>query len=299
VRNEEFETMPRQVGKTGRIADHLDLIATAPGLVDQSIDACMARIEEARPRLLDVLRRAAAGEALSDADAQLLFVGIHILGGARQEQAFQPLLRFLRRPIDYVEDLVGDCASVSLAKILAGTFDGDADAVFEAIADRSIDEFGRHACLGAATFLTWDGRIGHDRMHAFLQRFYEERLVADCNFAWIAWLEAIALLGCRDLAPLVHQAWDEERIPELVLERARFEELLSNAERAPGDVARLKDFNLGYIDDVVETLETYADLEDELYEPPEPAKNPWRGVGRNDPCPCGSGKKFKKCCMPA
>ena len=22
-------------------------------------------------------------------------------------------------------------------------------------------------------------------------------------------------------------------------------------------------------------------------------------VGRNDPCPCGSGKKFKKCCMPA
>jgi hypothetical protein len=25
--------------------------------------------------------------------------------------------------------------------------------------------------------------------------------------------------------------------------------------------------------------------------------NPFRGVGRNDPCPCGSGKKFKKCCL--
>lgn len=24
----------------------------------------------------------------------------------------------------------------------------------------------------------------------------------------------------------------------------------------------------------------------------------YRGVGRNDPCPCGSGRKFKKCCMP-
>lgn len=22
-------------------------------------------------------------------------------------------------------------------------------------------------------------------------------------------------------------------------------------------------------------------------------------VGRNDPCPCGSGKKYKKCCLPA
>jgi preprotein translocase subunit SecA len=21
----------------------------------------------------------------------------------------------------------------------------------------------------------------------------------------------------------------------------------------------------------------------------------WSSVGRNDPCPCGSGKKFKKC----
>jgi uncharacterized protein YecA (UPF0149 family) len=22
----------------------------------------------------------------------------------------------------------------------------------------------------------------------------------------------------------------------------------------------------------------------------------WSNVGRNDPCPCGSGKKFKQCC---
>ncbi|UVK47827.1 SEC-C domain-containing protein [Mesorhizobium sp. AR07] len=28
-----------------------------------------------------------------------------------------------------------------------------------------------------------------------------------------------------------------------------------------------------------------------------PATNPLRDVGRNDPCPCGSGKKFKKCCL--
>ncbi|WP_376708215.1 SEC-C metal-binding domain-containing protein [Bradyrhizobium cenepequi] len=25
--------------------------------------------------------------------------------------------------------------------------------------------------------------------------------------------------------------------------------------------------------------------------------NLYKGVGRNDPCPCGSGKKFKKCCL--
>ncbi len=35
---------------------------------------------------------------------------------------------------------------------------------------------------------------------------------------------------------------------------------------------------------------------DEEYEE-EPLLPPKRKVGRNDPCPCGSGKKFKKCCI--
>jgi len=29
----------------------------------------------------------------------------------------------------------------------------------------------------------------------------------------------------------------------------------------------------------------------------EPVKNVMPKVGRNDPCPCGSGKKYKKCCL--
>ena len=34
-----------------------------------------------------------------------------------------------------------------------------------------------------------------------------------------------------------------------------------------------------------------------LWNDPDIAFNPYRDVGRNDPCPCGSGKKFKKCCL--
>ena len=30
--------------------------------------------------------------------------------------------------------------------------------------------------------------------------------------------------------------------------------------------------------------------------PAEPVRHDAPKVGRNDPCPCGSGKKFKKCC---
>ncbi|WP_200388657.1 HEAT repeat domain-containing protein [Thiocapsa imhoffii] len=37
----------------------------------------------------------------------------------------------------------------------------------------------------------------------------------------------------------------------------------------------------------------------QLYDFPQPTlRKPDKKVGRNDPCPCGSGKKYKKCCLP-
>ncbi len=37
--------------------------------------------------------------------------------------------------------------------------------------------------------------------------------------------------------------------------------------------------------------------EDVAAEKPKPIVNRASKLGRNEPCPCGSGKKFKKCCM--
>lgn len=39
------------------------------------------------------------------------------------------------------------------------------------------------------------------------------------------------------------------------------------------------------------------DDEDDLYFPEEPYVRPEPKAGRNDRCPCGSGKKYKKCCL--
>lgn len=35
----------------------------------------------------------------------------------------------------------------------------------------------------------------------------------------------------------------------------------------------------------------------EMKLPLTPTQIKRKKVGRNDPCPCGSGKKFKKCCL--
>ena len=54
------------------------------------------------------------------------------------------------------------------------------------------------------------------------------------------------------------------------------------------------------LDDLARKARPIEDLEDEeemieKADKVEPIKSE-ETVGRNDPCPCGSGKKYKKCC---
>ena len=293
----------------GSIEEYLDAVATEPILPDFAIGMCVARIEESAPKLRAALLRAAKGEALSDDEGLLLFRGLHILGGARDREACQPLLRLLQRPTEEIDDLIGNTVTESLASIVTGVFDDDVDALFALIIDSSIDGFIREALFGAATFLAWENRIQRDRYREFLVRFYQERSAEDGDQAWVGWLHAIALLGLRDLIPLVDSAYREERIPEEWIDRPEFDEDLATTERAPDDIDRFTQNNLGYIEDVLVSLDWTRGTEDVFDEdgeeapwadvvyPNEPVRNPWRHVGRNDPCPCGSGKKAKKCCL--
>lgn len=313
MKKEELEAILGGGGNqpdTGAIEDHLHALAFACDLPVLSLGICAIRIEEAGPALHALLVRAADGEMLSEAEKTLLFRGLHILGGARWSQACRPLLRLLRRPQAEVDDLLGDTITESLAKIVAGVFDGDVEALLGAIADRAIEAFIRDALLGAAAFLTWDGRIEGSRMRHQLRQFHAECLADDGDPAWIGWLQAIALLGLRDLAPLVHDARREGRIPPRVLDPGDFEQDLAEAERAPADYERFRRANLGYVDDVLVALEwagtTRGSTGGKRPEPfpadtpprlMAPVINPFRHVGRNDPCPCGSGRKAKKCCL--
>jgi len=289
------------------IEDHLRVVATEWRLPGYAIAMCLLRMEEAAPALRAVLAKAADGEALSEDECTLLFRGIYILGGARDTVSCRTLLRLLRRPEDELEHLLGDAVTQDMSRIVAGVFDGNAEALFDLIAERSVDQFVREQLLDTVTFLTWKGVIARDWMRRLLEKFYEDRLAADEDEAWVGWLKAIALLGLRDMAPMVYRAFDDGRAPDWVIDRKNFDEMLGEAEQRPDDATRFEEFRIGYIEDVISALE-WSDRpepgeesepfdEDTLWTPSEPVRNPWRNVGRNDPCPCGSGKKFKKCCL--
>lgn len=303
-----LESLKSEMKAGSVIDDHLHALATEARLSTVAAGHCLIRIEESGPVLRELLARAADGAVLSDSEARLLFRGLYILGGARDPLAFRPLLRLVRLPHDRLDGLLGDSITESLSRIAAGAFDGDADALLTVIGDLSVDEFVRYALFGAATFLAWEGRIDREAFAAFLERFHRDRLAVAWDMAWIGWLEAIAFLPFPDLAPLVHESFRNGWIDPSHLNRADFDEDLAAAVLAPTDIHRFQKARLGYIEDVLVELEEFdwADdpdpdgssyRDDPWVERPTPVTNPWRDVGRNDPCPCGSGKKAKKCCL--
>ncbi len=156
----------------------------------------------------------------------------------------------------------------------------------------------RWALFGAYAFLGGSGRIAPERAHAFLVRFDDERLARGGDMAWDGWSGTVALLGFRDLAERRERAVADARLLSDDEGAAVFASTLAKAEA--GDPSRFPDHGLGYLDDAIAEREaTLPGDEEDEHEPGEPVHNPLRHVGRNDPCPCGSGRKFKKCCLEA
>jgi hypothetical protein len=307
VKKEDVEAIFDR-GDLGPIEPYLEEVATEDRLPVVALGMCLLRIEEAAPALREVLARAAAGASLSEDERRLLFRGVFILGGARDTVSCQSMLRLLRRPAEELDDLFGDVVSEGFSRIVIGMFDGNVDGLLELIVDRSVDPLVRAELFGVSAFLTWNGGIPRERMWRILRDFFEQRLAEDRQAVWEGWANAVALLGLRDMVPLVEQAWKEGRLAGRVLTPYEFEAVLSEAEQKPDDGARFEDALLGYIEDVLVALEGIDYLRsdefaettkdnDFTWSPPEPVRNPWRHVGRNDPCPCGSGKKAKKCCL--
>jgi uncharacterized protein DUF1186/SEC-C motif-containing protein len=263
--------------------------------------------------IIDVLERARL-EELDDPSWRLLFRGIHIVGGRRLPGAYRPLVAFLHGQPDRVKWLLGDAITENLSRILAGLFDGDEQPLHALVIDQRVHPFVREAALYALSFLAFERRIDRSAFEAFLLHFDEAKLAApDDDVMWHAWMTSAAALGVKPLEARVRAAFADGRIDPTWADEDDFDDLLRAAIARPEDRTRLESENMGYLEDVPAALEKFQDPQDDDSDdddafgpdervsdwiPDTPAHNPFRDVGRNDPCPCGSGKKFKKCCLP-
>jgi len=287
--------------------DYVEELIAVEGLPKRAIRDCLENPDRSVPSLLALLRQYGDDPHLYDERADALFFAIHILAELHEKRAFDPLMKFLRGDQQRVEDIVGDAVTENLAQILIAVFDGQIDKLYQVMKDQSVDEFVRYAAFDAWVHAVSSGEVGRDEAERFLSDCFETLQPRQASHVWVAWLDCISNLGFENLKPLVRQAFDTGLVPDYAIAWQDFENELAARLEASDEMAFLERDRIHPFRDTVGTLEKWYAFSPEYLRSKRQAQhatrmslnadNPYRNVGRNDPCPCGSGKKFKKCCL--
>jgi uncharacterized protein YecA (UPF0149 family) len=243
----------------------------------------------------------------------MLFFIFHLLGDWREKSAYRPLARLLGCPRDDLDGVFGDCITETTHRVMAAVFDGDPGPIYNLIRDPKADEFIRSRMLETIAMVTLNGELSRAEAARFLRECHAELEPQDESWMWHGWQSAIAMLGLAELKPLVEQAFARGLISVTWLTLKHFEEDLQQAIDNPDGLplSAPREFTL-FGDTIAELSEWHCFRPEEARRQerkearwfPRPWEgetifNPNRNVGRNDPCPCGSGLKFKKCCLRA
>ncbi len=271
-----------------------------------------ARREEMVPVFVDLVTRLAHQRipAMKDADVMALIPVFHMLGEWQDPRAYRPLVQMLRRPTMVIDHLLGDAVTETSFRVIAGTFDGDLQPVFDAIEDRKADEFVRWSLMSALVLIAQlhpaERLVIEDYFRTFRQRC--PKIPTD---VLTGWMDAIAALGLEDLSETVREAFDQGLIPKEYCDFGHFLEDLEATLKEDVSPANRR-YQKALITNAIDELSKWHCYTDEFLAQQKTRKvdnalrvAPWTEaltktpdkLGRNDPCPCGSGKKFKKCCL--
>jgi hypothetical protein len=241
-------------------------------------------------------------------DPNALFFIFHLLGEWREKSAYWSLAVLLRLPPDVLDTILGEAVTETSHRVMAAVFDGDPDPLYQIIRDPDADEYIRSKMCQALAMLTRRGELPRDATAAFLRDCFSQlEPKQDCQ-VWSGWVDAVIWLGLTELKPLAQQAFLRGSIdPEWVTFKEFEEELQYTVDHPENEPLHLDGEQTLFGDTVAELSEwgsfkpgaVGSDVPDWLDSPGTPHREPSRKVGRNDPCPCGSGKKFKKCCLNA
>jgi hypothetical protein len=292
-------------------AEILDKLKNAEGLPKAALQAASARRAEMVPVFLAEIQSYLALDSADRQEPTPLFFIFHLFGEWREKSAYRPLARLLRCPDEDVDAVLGEAITVTTHRVMAAVFDGDPQPLYEIILDRNAEPYVRCRMCEALAMLVLRGEADQAQIARFLRDAFMELRPQAQRAVWQGWQSAIAMLGLSEMKSLVKRAFDRGFIDRDWLEFADFEEDLALGIERPGEPRDAEDDEFTPFGDTVDELsgrygfdgEFPADREQELDEAEaefvdsEPYRNPLRGVGRNAPCPCGSGKKFKNCCL--
>ena len=266
---------------------------------------------ELAPALVAVLEALAADPAPAKADGYVLHLyAMLLLAAWRDTRAYRPLAALGHLDEASIDEVFGQLVHDSYGRALASCCNGGIAPLTRLADDDGASLWARAAALEALTLATLAGRASRGPVVDFLADFgaREALLLKDKPDAG-AELELLDLLvvcladlGAAELLPTIREWFAAGLVDDSYVTLADVE---ADIRRSPAEcLASLREDGRGLIDDVAHEAALWPAFHElpPVRLPPiplgslrEPVRRDEAKVGRNDPCPCGSGRKYKKC----
>jgi len=280
----------------------------------KAMRAAIEQREAITPELLRVVEAIAANptEAAKRTDYMLPVFAFYLLAQFREKAAYPLLVKIVSAPDETPFDLFGDTITEGLSQVLASVYDGNPAPLHGLVESEQVNDFVRSAALNTFLALEHTDQMPRDTVLEYFRSLFHEKFPRTPSYAWSSLVCAVADLPAPELLAEVRQAYSENLIDESVADLEGIEQDMAAPKPWRRDRQHL-------ITDAIAEMEHWAcfhPIDSVPMEPPKaqppvspppqlqvsaefvPAKPFIRGpkVGRNDRCPCGSGKKYKKCC---
>lgn len=233
---------------------------------------------------------------------------IHILPLIRNKAAFELLLDIIR----YHEDDLNDWLTEDVPSLMVAFGEEFIEPLKEFTEDETLEAFARSTATEALGTLGIKFPQYQNDIKQHLIKLL--KTTEDGTFAGIV-ADDLASFHDPSVMPEIHKAFEEGRIDDPFVDEDEIEDVINgvfadldayNFKR--NTVDPLYHFSLESIghlhliyskeEEENEFDEDFSRPEDECFESEIDYKKPKQNkIGRNDPCPCGSGLKYKKCCM--
>ncbi len=272
--------------------------------------------EAVTPMLLDELRRqvdAAFVPAMEIQGYWRHLFAIHLLAYFREPAAYPLFVAMGTLPGETLFDVIGDTVTEGYKGHLAAVCHGDTSGIERLIEDPGLNEYVRTAAIGALEILFAIGELDRGALEEYLgslaRRWLAEAEAGEeptDESAWV-WATLVSLatrIDAQGLVPEIRRAFELGLVDTMFNGATqRFELVMAEQRSHPAPYKPSPGILLPQ--HPVDELEHWA-----CFRPEEPKvrRNPVplpvrqgqarsaAKVGRNAPCPCGSGKKYKKCC---
>jgi hypothetical protein len=287
----------------------------------------IAHPDDSTPELLKILEEINHDPSflIEDETYMANLYAYYLLAQFREARAYRLLVDFFAlSDEEIVLESTGDFVTEDLGRALASVYDGDDGPLRRLIEDTQVNEYVRSAAMQALVILHLNGRKTREEVIDYFRFLFDEGLEREPSYAWDALIATSIDLYPEELYDEIKEAFVREMAVEFLTDLPYVDKLMAEGKEAT--LARSqKDPQLRLIDDTIAELEGWA-----AFRPPPPPlvrspslsglppvpslapspvppaipeivpntvkNNIWLTTGRNDPCPCGSGKKYKKCC---